>query len=274
MSFVCVILAHTDEAPPAFVYRCVCIEPLAFRRNRVSNWTTRLTDPINPLVREVGVIDHAVGHNVCPAAVLVDAAPDVVIGRCQVGDRAIGAASDEHVASALLRTPLQPVDVVAVNDDKTEAEALFSDRRSRDAGRPGAVWSADRHPTNLSLLRGGLAPALARSLTFGHLRTGLARFRETYGDRLLAARDAPPRAATLERAALAFPHRALDLLARFLAVLSHAHPPYAGVRMLDLCRLCAVANRAPLCDVARHAANGEPCLIAQAFGELHESLGV
>src|SRR5215813_1108326 len=38
--------------------------------------------------------------------------------------------------------------------------------------------------------------------------------------------------------------------------------------------LGAVANRAPLCDVASHAANGKPCLIAEAFGKLHEPVRV
>src|SRR5262245_36741841 len=60
----------------------------------------------------------------------------------------------------------------------------------------------------------------------------------------------------------------------FLPYLAMHTLPYASLRMLDPCRSGAVANRAPLCDIARHTANGEPRLIAQAFGKLHESMCV
>src|SRR6185503_3489279 len=197
-SFVCVILTHTDEAPTTIVYCSIRIEPLAFGsdwawyvgrvRRRTGATRRRPADPINSLIREVGVIGHAVRHDVRAAAVLVHAASHVVIWRRQVADRAIGAASDEHVAPAFLRTSLEPVDVVAVTRDKTQAESLLGNCRGGDARRPGAVRSDDRHDSrsNLSLLC-GLASALARSLSRRDLRTGAACFGETDGDGLFAA---------------------------------------------------------------------------------------
>src|SRR5882672_7121345 len=62
-----------------------------------------------------------------------------------------------------------------------------------------------------------------------HLCAGIPCFRQADRDRLLAARHASARAAALQGAALALAHRALDLLPSFLAVFSHAHPPYRSV---------------------------------------------
>src|SRR5262245_49824040 len=162
VSFVCVLLAHTDEAPPALVDGRVGIKPFAVRgdwnryvgrvRRRTGATRRRPADLINPLVREVRIVNNAVANNIRATAVLVDAAADVVTRRSQIDNRAIGAASDEHVAPAFLRTPLEPVDVIAVKSDEAEAKSLFGNRRSRDARRPGAVRSDDRHEPNLSLL--------------------------------------------------------------------------------------------------------------------------
>src|SRR5437762_12003167 len=77
----------------------------------------------------------------------------------------------------------------------------------------------DRSPGSALLGR------LARPLLLRDLCARLARFRETDGDRLLAALHRLARAAALQLAALALVHRALDLLAGFLSVLGHAHPP-------------------------------------------------
>src|SRR5262245_58451927 len=106
VSFVCVILAHTDEAPPPLVDCRVGIEPLAVRgdwngyvgrvRRRAGAPRRRPAELINPLVREIRIVDNAVANNIRAAAVLVNTAADVVIWWCQVGDRSIGAASDEH----------------------------------------------------------------------------------------------------------------------------------------------------------------------------------
>src|SRR5689334_24364377 len=176
-SFVCVILAHTDEAPPALVYRCVCIEPFAFWgnwswyvgrvRRRTGAIRRRPADHVNPLVRKVGVIDHAIRHDVRAATVLVDAAAYVVVGRRQIGDGTIGGAPDKHVAPAFLRTPLDPVDVVAVKGDITQAESLFGNGRGGNARGPRPVRSGDRHLHNLSFLRGRFARTLARALSLG-----------------------------------------------------------------------------------------------------------
>src|SRR5438094_437532 len=80
----------------------------------------------------------------------------------------------------------------------------------------------DRSPTSALLGR------LAGSLLLRDLRASLPRLRETDGDRLLAALHRLARAAALQLAALALAHRALDLLAGFLSVLGHSHPPVGG----------------------------------------------
>src|SRR5215208_1766858 len=98
----------------------------------------------------------------------------------------------------------------------------------------------------LSFLCCRLASPLARSLLCALLLRDLAasatRFREANGNRLFAARDAAARAAALEGPALALPHRAFDLLPRLFPVFSHAHPPYAGGCMRDLCRTTNAAT--------------------------------
>ena len=55
MPFMCVILAHTDEAPPTLVYLRVRVEPFAFRSDR--RWWVGPADPIDPLVGEIRVVD-------------------------------------------------------------------------------------------------------------------------------------------------------------------------------------------------------------------------
>src|SRR5215471_12125518 len=78
--------------------------------------------------------------------------------------------------------------------------------------------------TRSTFLRRSLASALSRALSLWHLRTGTARFREADGNRLLSTGHTPAGPAALERPALPLLHGAFDLLARLLAVFSHAHP--------------------------------------------------
>src|SRR5437016_4152180 len=107
------------------------------------------------------------------------------------------------------------------------------------------IWRVRKDPPtteSLPFLR-RFAAALARPLLLRHLCAGLPRFGEADRDRLLAALDASARPAALQRAALALVHRALDLLARLLPVLSHAYPPYPEGRcMRVLCRTPEPSN--------------------------------
>src|SRR5262245_9112019 len=98
----------------------------------------------------------------------MDPTANVVIWWRQVGDRAIGAAFDEHVAPAFLRTPLEPVDVVAVTRDEPQAESLFGNRRGGNARRPGAVRSDQRHDRGLTYrFFDDLRPPLRDPIRFG-----------------------------------------------------------------------------------------------------------
>src|SRR5262249_49882033 len=58
--------------------------------------------------------------------------------------------SDEDIASAFLWTPLEPVNVVAVKGDETDAESLFGNCRGGDARRPSAVRCDERHDRGLT----------------------------------------------------------------------------------------------------------------------------
>src|SRR5436190_4428164 len=71
-----------------------------------------------------------------------------------------------------------------------------------------------------SRLGGGLATSLLRSALARHLRALLACFAEPDRDRLVAALHRSATPAALQRPALALVHRALDALARGLAVLA------------------------------------------------------
>jgi len=57
----------------------------------------------------------------------VHAGADVVIARCDVGDRAVGAALHERIAPPFVGATLEPVHIVTIKRDETEAYALFSD---------------------------------------------------------------------------------------------------------------------------------------------------
>ena len=73
------------------------------------------------------------------AAVLVDAAADVVAGRRQCFGGAVRPAADEHVAPAFVGAPLDPADAVAGRGDVVDAACSLGDAASRDRRRPGAV---------------------------------------------------------------------------------------------------------------------------------------
>ena len=119
------ILADAEEPLPPLVDHAIGVEPLAFRRDGIGR--SRSDDAIDALVGEVRVVDEGLRDEVRAAAVFVDARADVVIARRDVDGRAVGASPDEHVASAFLRTPLEPVDVVPVERRKPESESLRGD---------------------------------------------------------------------------------------------------------------------------------------------------
>ena len=97
---------------------------------------------VDPLVLEVdeGVGGWGGGQQAeGPAAVLVDAAADVVAGRRQCVGGAVRPAADEHVAPAFVGAPLDPADAVAGRGYVVDAACSLGDAAGRDRRRPGAV---------------------------------------------------------------------------------------------------------------------------------------
>ena len=69
---------------------------------------------------------------------LVNARPDVEVGGRDVFYASVNASPHENVATAFLRTPFNPVDVIAVNHDTRQANTLRGDDVSGDWRWPGA----------------------------------------------------------------------------------------------------------------------------------------
>src|SRR5205823_15124486 len=59
--------------------------------------------------------------------------------RRQVGDLPVRRAAHQHIAAALARAALDPVDVAAIDPDLAEAERLADDQFRGDRRAPGAV---------------------------------------------------------------------------------------------------------------------------------------
>src|SRR6476620_2027850 len=103
-------------------------------------------------------MDNAAVNDVGPTPILVNARADVVIRWRDIGDDAIGAPPDQHIAAAFLRTSLEPVDVVAVAGDETQTESLFGNGLGGDGRSPGAVRSDEGHALNVSSTRPCVRP--------------------------------------------------------------------------------------------------------------------
>ena len=69
---------------------------------------------------------------------IVNARPDVEVGGRDVFYASVNASPHENVATAFLRTPFNPVDVIAVNHDTRQANTLRGDDVSGDWRWPGA----------------------------------------------------------------------------------------------------------------------------------------
>ena len=105
-------------------------------------------DAVEALIGEVREVDDAVEYREVAAAVLVNAGPSVERRWRHVLDVAVRPAPDDHVASSLRRPALDPVDVLAVDDDLAEAHGARDDEVGRDRRPPRAVRRLvrRRHP--------------------------------------------------------------------------------------------------------------------------------
>jgi len=97
--------------------------------------------PVDALIVEVGEPHGPLVDHVRSATVLVDPGAGVVFGRGDVRDAPVGTAPDDDIAAALSRPLLDPIDVVAVELDLTEADDAGHNRVGRHGRAPGTVWA-------------------------------------------------------------------------------------------------------------------------------------
>ena len=138
-----VILADGDVPAPPRIGPQVGVPPRSLGRDR-DRLLEPGVEPVEAPVREVREHDHAAVRHVRPAAVLVDSIPDVVRRRHDVDDHAVDPRPDEDPATALGRTALQPVRVVAVDRRLADADDVADDVVEADRRCPGAVWRDGR----------------------------------------------------------------------------------------------------------------------------------
>ncbi len=132
-----VVLADGQEARPARVEREVGVAEGSLRRERRRRSVG--SHEQEPAGREVGDDEEAAGGEVGPAAVLVDARPDVHPRRADVLRRAPRPQADERRPAAVLGPALEPEQVVAVPARLGEPDEAGHERLGRDRGAPAAV---------------------------------------------------------------------------------------------------------------------------------------
>ena len=136
-----VVLADADQARAERVDHALRVE-VALGRERPLRPAGG--DVVEALVGEIRGVDRAPVHDVGRAAVFVDARPDVEAGRRDVHRRGAGRGPHQHVASALRGPAFEPVDVVAVEGDLSEAQRAGGGPRGREGRGPRAVGSLGR----------------------------------------------------------------------------------------------------------------------------------
>jgi hypothetical protein len=132
-----VILAHGQDPAPPMVQLQVC-EP---------EWTNRGERGRRPVRRhseqaaggEVGDDDNVVHREEGPAAVFVDASPDVDAPRADVPGRAARAEPHQRRPAPVLRPALEPHQVVPVPAHLGQPHEPRDDRLGRDRGAPAPV---------------------------------------------------------------------------------------------------------------------------------------
>ena len=98
-------------------------------------------DLVDTLIGEIHAVRNAVDNQTRTASVLVNTSTDIEAGRGDVRDRTVSRSPDEHVAPPLVRSSLEPVDVLAVHGHRTEPQTGLSNGRSRQGGFPGSKRS-------------------------------------------------------------------------------------------------------------------------------------
>ena len=132
------VLAHTDPAGTRHVDDPIGVAVAGTgrcQRNRRGSWHAT----IQPLVRHVREVHDIVAHHRRAAAVFMNACAHVELFRHNLQRRAARTMLHQHVAALLLRAPLEPVDLRAVELNPREAYQLCDNKVRGDRGEPEAV---------------------------------------------------------------------------------------------------------------------------------------
>src|SRR5437660_878566 len=84
-------------------------------------------------------------HRRRAAAIFVDPAAHIERRRRQVGDLAVRRAAHQHIAAALARPALDPVDVAAIDPNLAETDRLADDQFRGDRRAPGTIGEGFAH---------------------------------------------------------------------------------------------------------------------------------
>src|SRR2546428_9941044 len=109
------ILPHTDQTIAAAIDDGIGVPEAISGREPFRRPARPL--PVEQLVVVIRKVDDAFRAGDGAAPVFVRARAGVEQGWCDVGDRTIGCAAHNHVASALSRPLLDPIDVASVDSD-------------------------------------------------------------------------------------------------------------------------------------------------------------
>jgi len=108
-------------------------------------------EPVQPLIAEVGEIEHSLVDGVRAAAVFVDARARAEGGGQHVAEVAVGGAADDDVTPAFAGTSLDPVQVGAIEAGRFQPYRPGHDQRGGNGRFPGAV-GRDCYLCHLALL--------------------------------------------------------------------------------------------------------------------------
>jgi len=114
------VLLHADDALPLKIHDPIRVAQRPLRRDRFRLSTRNL--PVQPLILEIGKVDHTLVDEKSAASVLVDARARVESGRDDVRDHALRRATHDGRPPSLLRAPLTPIDILAIQRDASQPE--------------------------------------------------------------------------------------------------------------------------------------------------------
>ena len=145
-SRVGMILTHTDQTIATAIDDGIGVPEAVSGRQPFRRPARPL--PVELLVVVIRKVHDAPRDGDGAAPVFVRPRAGVERGWCDVGDRTIGCAAHNHVASALSRPLLDPIDVTSVDGDLPKCQGRRSHQFGGDRGRPRAVRGGTRcrHP--------------------------------------------------------------------------------------------------------------------------------